>query len=92
VVLRVQVTQPVSNPSPGFRKTAPECDCTDLTVQPHWPYGVKSIRACTETQYPAPPARPQTGLTVIVKSLPPVYDCLSRSQTSVSGSLSVEFV
>jgi hypothetical protein len=50
-VRRVKVVQPVAKPSPGFRQAAPAFDSTVRSVQPHWPSGVKSWFACTESQY-----------------------------------------
>ena len=48
--LAPQLLQAVAKPPPGFRHAAGEFDWTFLSVQPHWPFGVKSILAWTDTQ------------------------------------------
>src|SRR5437660_6381930 len=51
VVLTPQVRQPTPKPPPGFCQAAGLLACTVRSVQPHWPAGAASCRACTETQY-----------------------------------------
>jgi hypothetical protein len=50
VALLPQLLQAVAKPPPGFRQAEPELDVVIRSVQPHWPPGVKSILAWTETQ------------------------------------------
>jgi hypothetical protein len=40
----------IEKPPPGFCQTAAEFDVVVLFIHAHWPPGVKSILACTETQ------------------------------------------
>lgn len=40
----------MAKPPPGFCHAAAELDVAILFTQPHWPPGVKSILACTDTQ------------------------------------------
>ena len=37
--------QGVPKPPPGFLQADSEFDCTVRSFHPHWPFGVKSIRA-----------------------------------------------
>ena len=88
---RVNAVQWVPKPSPGFRKTAPAFDVTDLVTQPHCPKGSKSRFACTDSQY-VPGGRSTDGERLTSTfPLSPVYDAPARSATSAPGRLPESF-
>src|SRR4051812_17339797 len=89
VSFAVNAVQPVPKPLPGFLQAAGFPTTAVRLSQNHWPAGVLSCRACTDTQYV--PARRITGAKVMFALAPFVKGLVRRCSTSAPGRFAPVF-